>query len=167
MRPGAGILFGAPRQVSAAGKLGPGGGGVSLGRGSCVGCFDRPRGLDRRRACLGLGAGLRFGLCSGRSLGLGLSLCPPPLGLGGALETGDIGGYCSAKAGAAAAAGSARDADEWKLMEVLCSPEQRRRLLYYLGVAEEEAKAAASSPPVPPSPSPSPAISASSFFLSF
>ena len=52
-----------------------------------------------------------------------------------ALELGSegLGGFCAAKAGTT----SARDATEWRLMQVLCSSEQRRLLLGFLGLAEE------------------------------
>ena len=53
-----------------------------------------------------------------------------------ALEQGGegLGGFCAAKAAGTA---SARDATEWRLMQVLCSSEQRRLLLGFLGLAEE------------------------------
>ena len=49
-----------------------------------------------------------------------------------ALEQGGegLGGFCAAKA---AGTTSARDATEWRLMQVLCSSEQRRLLLSFLG----------------------------------
>ena len=47
-----------------------------------------------------------------------------------ALEAGDLAGFCAHKAEAAP---SERDADDWKLMEVLCSHDQRTLVLGFLG----------------------------------
>ena len=51
--------------------------------------------------------------------------------LQGALESHEFANYCATKA---ASAPTERDADEWQLMEVLCSPEQRPMLLKFLGL---------------------------------
>ena len=49
-----------------------------------------------------------------------------------ALNTQELGAYCASKA---ASASVPRDASEWELMEVLCSPQDQRRLLLgFLGV---------------------------------
>jgi len=53
-----------------------------------------------------------------------------------ALEAGDLAGFCAHKAEAAP---SERDADDWKLMEVLCSHDQRTLVLGFLGLVDPNA----------------------------
>ena len=75
-----------------------------------------------------------------------------------ALEGGTDGlaGFCGAKAAQPQA--SARDAAEWRLMQVLCSSEQRRLLLGFLGLAEEPPPEAAT--PLTPGAAATPASGA-------
>jgi protein transport protein SEC31 len=53
-----------------------------------------------------------------------------------ALDSGDLSGFCSRKA---AAAVNDRDAEDWRLMQVLCSQDQRQHLLGFLGLADPNA----------------------------
>jgi len=75
--------------------------------------------------------------------------------LNSALETRNLNDFCERKLSMAS---TARDAEEWRLMQVLCSQEQRQHLLTFLGVAEP---AAAPPPPVAsqvPNADPLPAV---------
>ena len=62
-----------------------------------------------------------------------------------ALEQRNLESYCAEKAGGAP---GSRDGSEWELMGALCSHEQRRLLLTFLGLAEEPSAA----PPAQQSP---------------
>lgn len=53
-----------------------------------------------------------------------------------ALDAGDLSGFCSRKA---AEAVNERDAEDWRLMQVLCSQDQRQLLLGFLGLADPSA----------------------------
>ena len=89
--------------------------GVSLGFGGTVAWFN-----DR-------------GVVSTNRVVTDQSLVERSKQLSAALESRALQEYCAAKA---AATSSDRDAAEWSLMQVLCSSDQRRLLLSYLGLAE-------------------------------
>jgi protein transport protein SEC31 len=89
--------------------------GVSLGFGGTVAWFN-----DR-------------GIVSTNRVVTDQSLVERSKQLSAALESRALQEYCAAKA---AATSSDRDAAEWSLMQVLCSSDQRRLLLSYLGLAE-------------------------------
>jgi len=83
-----------------------------------------------------------------------------------ALDAGDLAGFCERKVEGAA---TERDADDWRLMQVLCSQDQRQLLLGFLGLADPNAPKPPDSPvaapgaggeedPEPPPPPPAPTL---------